>query len=551
MNIELKAVSPKHKLIYIDGEKRGSLHKESHAGPNSLDGKSQRYVAWSGEFTHDGKRLTIGSTESVSSLVAKIERAISSHEARKGAVEEGVNPAQSVRPALAKAVAGLEAAKDIDGLKKLRGEFVVKQEGQRMRFSKNRSTKNGDNYLRTGRELSEIKAAIRRLEGQDIEEGLGDMIKGGIKNVADRVLYGLGSETARGRLDLDSATKHLVKDWKSYVGRHAAAGNKNIAKSPTIGDLMEFLQFQYGVEVTEDELSQISNAPLEDPKATADDKAREALGKLKATSPKEYEKLRGIVQRKPAKESVVVEADIRDRTFDPKMLFPKLANFLIQQGVITVSRKGGRTAGTVAQQTARMDGARVDHNKPKRDPTKPEKVEPEAEPETEEKPTEADINAATSSAMTDDGHFIDAKKFSDALVKANINEKIMTELTGVLAMDDGAILNRMRKNDGLRNGVLTLISAALGSIDKANLKVDVPPNVTASGNTVNLNLMKDAMKSANIDGAALDKIREAVKAGTLDDQLKQGGRTAKMATDLAQSIVGAIQPAAGASKRRT
>ena len=67
-----------------------------------------------------------------------------------------MNPAHSVRPAVTKAIAALEAANDMDGLKKLRGEFVVKQEGQRMRYARNRSTKNGDTYLRTGRELGEI-----------------------------------------------------------------------------------------------------------------------------------------------------------------------------------------------------------------------------------------------------------------------------------------------------------------------------------------------------------------------------------------------------------
>ena len=455
--------------------------------------------------------------------------------------------------ALVKKVAELVAANDMDALVSLRGDYVVKQEAARMRFARSRDIKAGQTYRRVGLELSEIKNAIRQLEMKDgvteavLEAAIGDAVKGGIRNVADRILYGLGSHTARGRLDLNAATKHLFNDWKGYAGRHAAAGEPNILKAPTLGQLIEFLKFQYGVEVTEDELAKISRSNAEEaaPKS-ADDHARETLKKLKATNPAEYQALRKKMMG--ANESVIVEDSVLDQTFNPKALFPKLANFLIQQGVITVARYGGKTAGSVeTKQTRRMDDKEIDQQPVKKNPKAAKKKE--KEPEAEE-PTDADKEAATTTAMTDDGHFIDAKKFGRLLDAGGVHRDQMDDLRTILDLPDITIANRLRRNDALATALSTLVGAALDSISNKNTNVKIDPiNVTDSGNTVNLNTMKERLKKEGVRGSDLSRLRDAVKDGNFREVIQNRGELAKTTIGVAQAVIHSIQNARGAAKR--
>jgi hypothetical protein len=389
----------------------------------------------------------------------------------------------------------------------------------------------------------------KNLDEAGFVSALGDITKKGIANARDRVLYGLGSHTARGRLDLNAATQHLYKDWKAYAGRHASAGDKSILQRPTLGQLLEFLKFQYGVEVTDDELQQISHDEVPDEETkpkSADDHAREALSKLKATSPAEYNALKAKFAKK--NESVITEADITDMTFDPKVLFPKLANFLIQQGVITVARHGGKTAGSVAtQQTGRMDARDVDHSPPTKRDAKADTGKEEKP--AEEQPSQQDKETATSSAMTPDGHYIDANKFSDLLVKGGIRANQMDDLRDILNNSAPAVANRLRRNNDGAKALETLVGAALNSISNKNVDKKVPINVTASGNTVNLNIFKDELANAGISGRELNRLRDAYQDGNLRELIQNRDEIGKIALGVSKAIVSSIQGAKGAAKR--
>ena len=52
---------------------------------------------------------------------------------------------------------------DHAGLEALRKELVVRQEGARMRFAKDRSPKNGEAYRRRGFELGEVRSRLRAI----------------------------------------------------------------------------------------------------------------------------------------------------------------------------------------------------------------------------------------------------------------------------------------------------------------------------------------------------------------------------------------------------
>ena len=94
------------------------------------------------------------------------------------------------------------------------------------------------------------------------EEGLRDRLRAvvgnGVRDAKDRALYGMGSRSAKGRLDISAATKHLFGAWREYVGREAAAGNKSVARNPTLADLHDFLQSDLEIDIGADKLEQIA-----------------------------------------------------------------------------------------------------------------------------------------------------------------------------------------------------------------------------------------------------------------------------------------------------
>lgn len=457
--------------------------------------------------------------------------------------------------ALLKKIAELVAAKDLDALNQLRGEYVVKQEASRTRFSRNRSPKNGALYRKVGVELGEIKTAIRGLDLSEeiIQEALGDVVRDGIRNVADRVRYGFGDNKARGRLDLNAAAKHMYKDWMAYVGRHSAAGDNSIEDAPNLVQLAEFLHFQYGLEISEEQLAKIAGTAGDvKPKKTADDHARDTLSHLKSTSPDEYNALRKKFQKKTES---LHEADASAITFDPKVLFPKLANVLIQHGIISVSRKGGITSGSVAKQVKRADGGSVEQA-PKKDPTKPAKEEPKAEPEQPEvagEPTKdtngdgkVDDQDMVAGSITNDGHFIDAKKFLRGLEETGVaSKKDLDELRNVMSLNDMSFANRIRRS-AERNGELArdvggVVTAALGAISTTDSGQVKNNNVTASGNTVNITKFREGLDADGISGDMLNNLRAALKDSDINKVIQARGPNAKTAFAVAKSVVNAIQ----------
>lgn len=72
----------------------------------------------------------------------------------------------------------------------------------------------------------------------------------------DRILYGLGNQEAAGRLILKAATDQVRADWGRYAGR------KGIRR-PTVRQFLEFAEFQYGFELSEEDEHRIFGSNID------------------------------------------------------------------------------------------------------------------------------------------------------------------------------------------------------------------------------------------------------------------------------------------------
>ena len=85
--VTLKGVGPKWKDIVIDGVKAGYVTQDWIDVATPLTGRrgARKMLLWTGEFTYDGSKISVGQTEKASALLPKIEKLIRSYTVRKNA----------------------------------------------------------------------------------------------------------------------------------------------------------------------------------------------------------------------------------------------------------------------------------------------------------------------------------------------------------------------------------------------------------------------------------------------------------------------------------
>lgn len=84
MDIKFKTMTPKCKLVYLNGEQIGEVNKGgdvTHTDWAKM--KGNRHQDWAGDINIEGERLPIGRTEKISELKSKIARTIRSYYIRK------------------------------------------------------------------------------------------------------------------------------------------------------------------------------------------------------------------------------------------------------------------------------------------------------------------------------------------------------------------------------------------------------------------------------------------------------------------------------------
>src|SRR6478752_1459255 len=88
------------------------------------------------------------------------------------------------------------------------------------------------------------------------------------KEISDRFKVGLGNAginkaeggRASGRMDLRYAVKKLSNAWHRFAGREENAGNKTIVRRPTVQDLADWLEFDFGVQLPDGALGKALQA---------------------------------------------------------------------------------------------------------------------------------------------------------------------------------------------------------------------------------------------------------------------------------------------------
>ena len=508
------------------------------------------------------------------------------------------------------------------------------------------------------------------------EEGLRDRLKAVVSNsvrdAKDRALYGLGSNTAKGRLDISAGTKHLFKSWREYVGRESAAGNKKVAQSPTLADLHDFLSSTMGIDVGTDKLAQIASmhdndnaeepahqqlepqdpqpaqpasqepqpndaandandpdslgpmypnqgrakktppktapsgsaqagldrfskfrqpekpnfqkqpaapgparstfgqrgagsatapaaggksfgkrgtAPAaNDAAPSADSRARSVLSKMKATSPAEYNALRskfakggGAPQQAPkqddltarkaalraqmnraANESVIVEAtDPNQVTFDPRTLFPKVANVLIKQGLMKVNRRDGVSSEGGQGGSGSDDAGATNGNR------------------------RAEING--------DGHAVDAEKMKRILEKGGIDGKRMAAIKQ--AAENGSLPREVFNPLSLQT-MVCIVDAVLSSIEKTNAPGQMAAvQTTSTGTTIDFNAFEKRLAEKKISGESITKLRQTLSSqgeGALEKMIAGSAATGsdpKLKTLILNIVLATVEAMSVAKKQ--
>jgi hypothetical protein len=439
-------------------------------------------------------------------------------------------------------VARMVSENNLEALQELHTTLTIIQEKRRVKFSTTRDVNTGKLYRVVGVQLGIVNDALRELKSkQPIDEAgaIGAAVSNVMRTARDRALYhGAGSQQARGRLDLGAITQKMLQNWGRYVGHSAATGDKHLKNAPTWGDLIEFLNFAYGIKVDTGVIAQLTKraASVNAPKATkpaaptapqhsekdlqdmitkqvadwdntntrkqrADDLAKGALSK---TSPEEYDALKkkfGKVPNYPGKkvgESVINELDDAEEennpaktVFDPHSLFPILADFLLKKGYVRV-RRGNETYG--AKNGA--DDADEDGD------------------DGEETPTARE---------TPDGHTVDIDKMNKYLTKYNVSAKDLNTLKSLVLKSTAAtIFKNIPAGSNIPRTLSIFVFAVLRSVvGKNDVNHDkASRSVTKDGNIFDINIFMNELKKRKVLGDDLKTLLGQLKGAESDNLIK-------------------------------
>jgi len=117
-----------------------------------------------------------------------------------------------------------------------------------------------------------------------------------------------------------------------------------------------------------------------------------------------------------------------------------------------------------------------------------------------------------SSLVTADGHSVDAKKMAKLLDDAKIHKDEMDNIRNFVDKGEAVLANRVRRNGATAAAVAAIVSATLASISKEKPS-NVGGNTTASGNTINANIMKSVLEEYKINGTMISNLRSAILGG--------------------------------------
>ena len=333
--------------------------------------------------------------------------------------------------------------------------------------------------------------------------------------LGDRVAQAFGSKTAIGRTRLRTATKKLMDDWRAYCGQEEHAGNDRPLTSPTLADLADFLSSEYGIHLSADQLSKIAEkesvspqkqetTPNKNQNSTnnpANDKAKQALNQLKSTSPQEYEALKKIMALPSAQKEgyAIKEANIENEdsehegaaniTFDPKKVFPIMANIFLKRGLMQIQQGNQIHTGYGPG----SNGAASSN--------------PEATTDPYQKTDD------TKSALEDqinNGYIVDMNIYSNALAHYNMKANNIEHLQNDFKKIDPNKFD-VSSDDG--QTMCAVVGSFLSSLKKQD-DVNLQPekNITTSKHMINMKTLFGLAAQHNIHLEKFEKLAKAIQS---------------------------------------
>lgn len=373
----------------------------------------------------------------------------------------------------------------------------VRWDGQKLGL--NKIEKASDIVAKIEREIArhEAQKTAPSLEEAGMISRLANRAVNGIKSAAadtkDRLAYGFGDHGALGEIGLRSATKELTNQWSVYARRNARAEkDQSYLTNPNLEQLADFLQFQYGLTLTPEQITaamsgkKAAPAKAEAP-AVAPQTATEAILQRLA--------IKAVISEAPTMPPVDApdeeehEAGPADITFDPKQLFPRLANMLMNAGLLKVDFKGGVSVGSLHGKGAEEEN------------DGPVAVTPEQA-------------AQIASKITDDGYHLDMIKLSKQLGAKNVSLAQMNWLQQNIhtPMDVRQVMLRQKDEKTDNRDTVELLTTVATTIADCFTKQELKGNnITSLGSTVDVDKMAKMLKAENIDGTVLQIMANAAK----------------------------------------
>lgn len=373
------------------------------------------------------------------------------------------------------------------------------------------------------------------LSENDVQTRLKSWMGAKIGAAKDRVLYGFGSKSAEGRLNIRAVTQNLINDWRRYAAEERQGGNTDIdPENPTSENLTAFLRAKYNLVINVDQVENIADAPVKDiadgdvglggnknqpnadPKHPTDD--------MKATSKKEYDNLQKMFRdekvsanpntkssskarsgdplkdklradmEKSAKEDQYESVQINEDGVPIRQVFGKLALAMWRAGLVTIDRNG-KTQGSMSSHatssspSSKEGGGRT------------------------EKSSNKKVDFST--AIDDDGNYLDARILRQMLMSFGIDGRKIAVLQSLLSSHSAEEVFEVA-NDEQRAEMIAVATSAMESIRRTKSTMRAGDNVTSSGNTLNFKKFKKILQDEGVTAAAFNEARAKLMAHARD-----------------------------------
>lgn len=370
------------------------------------------------------------------------------------------------------------------------------------------------------------------LSENDIQTRLKSWVGAKIGAAKDRALYGFGSKSAEGRLNIRAVTQNLINDWRRFAAEEKQGGNDGIdPENPTPEALTAFLRAKYNLTINVDQVEDIADAPVEDlvDGDVGIEKQKSSnehpTNNMKATSKKEYSDLEKMFKDEKVAANPNTKGSNKTRSSDPvkdrlrdemeksakedqyesiqqineenmpiRKIFGKLALAMWRAGLVTIERNGKVHGGMSQHATSSSSSSGRESGR-----------------------TEKSSNKAVdfSTAIDDDGNYLDARVLREMLVSFGIDGRKISVLQSLLKSHSPEEVFEVA-NEEQRAEMIAIATSAMESIKRTKTTMRAGDNVTASGNTLNFKKFKKILQDEGVSASGFNEARAKLMSQAKD-----------------------------------